>query len=79
MTREEKLDVVKNMTDKDRAEFYKKEMETQIKIVFEVSRERNELRKELQKWKDSCKHPLIEVYRNSDGSLECKKCGNLVK
>ena len=48
MNREEDLKVIKNMSDKDKMEFYKKEMEIQIKIVFSVSKERNSLVKGLR-------------------------------
>jgi hypothetical protein len=46
--REEAIREVVNMSDKDRMEFYKKEMEIQISIVFEISRENLKLRNEIK-------------------------------
>lgn len=51
-TRKQKLDLIKNMSDKDKIKFYKNEFETQVKIVFEVSKERNKLKKRVKELED---------------------------
>lgn len=76
--REKALNELKNMSDKDKADFYKNEMEIQVKIVFEVARERNALKKELQVWKDGCGHPIGSVV-NNNGKVTCNKCNKIIR
>lgn len=53
--REQKLKEVERMSNKDKMEFYKKQFEIQVKIVFEVSKERNKLKKRVKELEELLK------------------------
>tara|TARA_R110000823_G_scaffold255501_1_gene377554 strand:+ start:2956 stop:3138 length:183 start_codon:yes stop_codon:yes gene_type:complete len=57
--REQKLEEIKNMSDNDKMEFYKKEFKTQVKIVFEVSKERNKLKKRVEELEAIIKNNIV--------------------